>query len=83
MSKEELTEVDLKIIDILDEYVKPAVEQDGGDIVFKHFDPASGKLTVSMMGACNGCPSSTVTLKQGIQGLFGKMMPIVKEVVSA
>jgi len=82
LSKEELREVDLKIIDILDEYVTPAVAQDGGDIVFKHFNEKEGRLTVSMKGACNGCPSSTVTLKQGIQALFNKMMPEVKEVVA-
>ncbi len=80
---EQLTDFELKIVDILDEYVKPAVQQDGGDIVFHDFDENDGVLTVEMKGACNGCPSSTQTLKQGIQGLFQKMLPEVKEVVAA
>ncbi len=81
-SREDLNEVELKIVDLLDEYVRPAVEQDGGAIVFKNFEPEVGKLTVQMKGACNGCPSSTVTLKSGIEQLFHRMMPEVKEVVS-
>lgn len=82
LNREELSEMETKIVDLLDEYVKPAVEQDGGAILFKHFEPSSGKLTVQMKGACNGCPSSTVTLKSGIEQLFNKMLPEVKEVVA-
>lgn len=69
-----------RIIEILDEYVRPAVEGDGGAIHFKSYD--EGKLTVVLKGSCSGCPSSTVTLKAGIQGLFQRMMPEVKEVVA-
>ncbi len=72
-------ETEQKIMDILEEYVKPAVAQDGGNIVFKSFN--EGVLKVSMKGSCNGCPSSSVTLKSGIQQLFARMMPEVREVV--
>jgi len=73
-------ELEEQIIQILDEYVKPAVEGDGGSIIFRSFN--EGKLTLSLRGACNGCPSSTVTLKSGIQNIFEKMLPEVKEVVA-
>ncbi|MGD1844129.1 MAG: NifU family protein [Salibacteraceae bacterium] len=71
-----------KIVNILEEYIRPAVEGDGGAIHFKSFEVETGVLTVVLRGACSGCPSSTVTLKQGIQGLFNQMMPEVKEVVA-
>ena len=75
------TEVEVKIIEILEEYIRPAVEQDGGLISFKSFD--NGKVTVQMKGSCSGCPSSTITLKSGIEGLLKRLMPDqVKEVVS-
>ena len=64
----------------LDKYVRPAVETDGGHIGFKSFD--DGVVTLSMQGACAGCPSSTVTLKAGIEGLLTRMIPEVKEVVA-
>jgi Fe-S cluster biogenesis protein NfuA len=67
---------------ILEEYVKPAVEQDGGAIIYKNFDFQTGILKLEMQGSCSGCPSSTVTLKSGIQALFQRMMPEVKEVVA-
>lgn len=73
-------EVVKKIIDLIDTYVKPSVEMDGGNIEFKSFH--NGVVTVIMQGACSGCPSSTVTLKSGIEGMLQRMVPEVKEVVS-
>jgi Fe-S cluster biogenesis protein NfuA len=60
--------------------VKPAVEQDGGAIQFKSFE--DGKVTVILQGSCSGCPSSTMTLKSGIETLLRTMIPEVKEVVA-
>ena len=78
---QELGEVETRIIDILDEFVKPAVESDGGNIRFMSYE--EGVVSVLLQGACSGCPSSTVTLKQGIENLLKKMLPtIVKEVVA-
>ncbi|MCC5945092.1 MAG: NifU family protein [Bernardetiaceae bacterium] len=71
-----------RIKQILDEYIRPAVDMDGGAISFHSFDKASGKLEVILQGSCSGCPSSTITLKAGIQNLFQNMMPQVKEVVA-
>jgi NFU1 iron-sulfur cluster scaffold homolog, mitochondrial len=68
-----------KIKDLIDTYVKPAVEMDGGNIEFKHYE--NGKVFVVMQGSCSGCPSSTVTLKAGIEGMMQRMIPEVKEVV--
>ena len=65
--------IDAQISEILDEYVRPAVEGDGGAIQFKSYD--EGKVTVTLRGACSGCPSSTVTLKSGIETLLKQMMP--------
>lgn len=69
-----------KIKSLIDTYVKPAVEMDGGNIEFKHFK--EGVVTVVLQGACSGCPSSTVTLKSGIEGMLKRMVPEVTEVVS-
>jgi Fe-S cluster biogenesis protein NfuA len=77
---EEETAIVQKIKDLIDTYVKPAVEMDGGNIEFKSFD--QGLVTVILQGACSGCPSSTVTLKSGIEGMLKRMVPEVKEVVS-
>jgi Fe-S cluster biogenesis protein NfuA len=77
------TEEDKKIIEILEEYIKPAVQQDGGNIFFKSFNPEDGVVQVILQGACSGCPSSTVTLKQGIEGLLKRMMPGKVESVEA
>lgn len=74
------TEVEQKIADLLDEYVKPAVERDGGVIQLESFQ--NGRVTVNLRGACSGCPSSTVTLKDGIENLLKSMMPEVQEVVA-
>ena len=71
-----------QILDILDTYIKPAVENDGGLISFKSFNEESGVVTVELKGSCSGCPSSTVTLKKGIEGLLTRMVPQVKEVVA-
>lgn len=71
-----------QIINLLEEYIRPAVESDGGAIHFKSFEEESGKLTVTLRGACSGCPSSSITLKNGIQSLFQRMMPQVTEVVA-
>lgn len=73
-------ELVVKIRELIDTYVKPAVEMDGGNIEFKSFD--KGVVTVIMQGACSGCPSSTVTLKSGIEGMLKRMVPEVTEVVS-
>jgi Fe-S cluster biogenesis protein NfuA len=72
--------VEGKIIDLLEKYVKPAVQNDGGFISFKSFD--NGIVTLSMQGSCSGCPSSQVTLKSGIEGLLKRMVPEVLEVVA-
>jgi len=69
-----------KIKELIDTYVKPAVEMDGGNIEFKSFN--QGIVTVILQGSCSGCPSSTVTLKSGIEGMLRRMVPEVKEVVS-
>jgi len=69
-----------KIKELIDTYVKPAVEMDGGNIEFKHFK--EGVVTVILQGSCSGCPSSTVTLKSGIEGMLKRMVPEVTEVVS-
>ncbi|MBI1191847.1 MAG: NifU family protein [Bacteroidetes bacterium] len=72
--------VEDRIRKMLDQYVKPAVEMDGGAIQFKDFE--DGKVTVMLQGSCSGCPSSTVTLKAGIEGLLKRMVPEVREVVA-
>jgi len=69
-----------KIKELIDTYVKPAVEMDGGNIEFKSFH--KGIVTVILQGSCSGCPSSTVTLKSGIEGMLKRMVPEVEEVVS-
>ena len=77
---EEEAELVKKIKELIDTYVKPAVEMDGGNIEFKSFN--QGIVTVILQGSCSGCPSSTVTLKAGIEGMLKRMVPQVKEVVS-
>lgn len=81
INQQKLGEVEIRIVDILDEFVKPAVESDGGNIRFMSYE--EGVVSVLLQGACSGCPSSTVTLKQGIENLLKKMLPtLVKEVVA-
>ncbi len=74
------SDTEVKIQQILHDYVRPAVEQDGGAITYKSFD--EGVVTVELRGSCSGCPSSTVTLKSGIENLLKRMVPEVTEVVS-
>ncbi|MCC5922745.1 MAG: NifU family protein [Crocinitomicaceae bacterium] len=74
------SEYDTIIENLLEEYVKPAVEGDGGAIEFRHFQ--DGIVTVLLKGACSGCPSSTATLKHGIENLLKSHLPEVKEVVA-
>jgi Fe-S cluster biogenesis protein NfuA len=73
-------EIEVKIVEILEQYIRPAVEGDGGSITFR--DYSDGIVTVQLRGACSGCPSSTVTLKAGIEGLLKRIIPDVKEVIS-
>lgn len=74
------SEIEVKIQQILHDYVRPAVEQDGGAIHYKSYE--DGIVTVELRGSCSGCPSSTITLKSGIQNLLQRMVPEVKEVIS-
>lgn len=76
------TELITKIKNVLDQYVRPAVESDGGAISFYSFDEASGQVKVLLQGSCSGCPSSQMTLKAGIEALMTRMVPEVKEVVA-
>lgn len=84
LKENEVKENDQVVIDkikvVLEEYVKPAVESDGGAISFRSFD--EGKVTVLLQGSCSGCPSATVTLKNGVENLLKKMVPEVTEVVA-
>ena len=73
-------EIEKKIIRLLDQKIRPAVAKDGGDIKFKEFK--NGIVKVQLQGSCSGCPSSTMTLKQGVQNLLCHYIPEVKEVVS-
>ena len=77
---EEDAEIVVRIKELIDTYVKPAVEMDGGNIEFQKFQ--QGIVTVLLQGSCSGCPSSTVTLKAGIEGMLKRMVPEVQEVVA-
>ena len=77
---ENLGEIEKKIIQILDQKIRPAVAKDGGDIKFKEFK--DGVVMVQLQGSCSGCPSSTMTLKQGVQNLLCHYLPEVKEVIA-
>lgn len=77
-ASEDDTDVVRKIKQLIDENVRPAVAMDGGDIIFEGFE--EGIVKLKMQGSCQGCPSSTATLKAGIQGLLTRMVPEVKEV---
>lgn len=78
LNEEEENEIVKKIKDLLDTHVKPAVEMDGGMISFKSFD--EGVVKVVLKGSCSGCPSSTITLKAGIENLLKRMVPEVEAV---
>ena len=76
------TEIIGKIKSVLEQYVRPAVESDGGAISFHSFDEEIGQVKVLLQGSCSGCPSSQMTLKAGIETLMTRMIPEVKEVVA-
>ena len=78
--KTEFKEIEKKIINLLETKIRPAVAKDGGDIKFKEFK--DGVVKVELQGSCSGCPSSTMTLKQGVQNLLCHYLPEVKEVVA-
>ena len=78
--KSSFAEIEKKIISILDSKIRPAVAKDGGDIKFKEFK--DGIVKVQLQGSCSGCPSSTMTLKQGVQNLLCHYIPEVKEVIA-
>lgn len=81
LTTEELGEVEQRIVDILEEYIKPAVAQDGGNIAFMGYKDKV--VEVQLQGACSGCPSSTMTLKNGILSILQKMLPtLVDDVVA-
>jgi NFU1 iron-sulfur cluster scaffold homolog, mitochondrial len=80
IKEKESTEIEKKIISILETKIRPAVAKDGGDIKFKEFK--DGIVKVELQGSCSGCPSSTMTLKQGVQNLLCHYLPEVKEVVA-
>ena len=77
---EDLEEIEKKIVKILDQKIRPAVAKDGGDIKFREFK--DGIVKVQLQGSCSGCPSSTMTLKQGVQNLLCHYIPEVKEVIA-
>jgi len=76
--EKDLKEIEKKIIKVLDQKIRPAVARDGGDIKFKEFE--NGVVKVQLQGSCSGCPSSTMTLKRGVQNLLCHYIPEVKEV---
>jgi len=76
----DLNEIEQKIVKILDQKIRPAVARDGGDIKFKEYK--DGVVKVQLQGSCSGCPSSTMTLKQGVQNLLCHYLPEVKEVIA-
>ena len=78
--KDEHSEIEKQIISILETKIRPAVAKDGGDIKFKEFK--DGIVKVELQGSCSGCPSSTMTLKNGVQNLLCHYLPEVKEVVA-
>ena len=79
-TNEDFNEIEKKIVQLLDQKIRPAVAKDGGDIKFKEFK--DGVVKVQLQGSCSGCPSSTMTLKQGVQNLLCHYLPEVKEVVA-
>ena len=79
-SVQDETAVISKIKEMLENYVKPAVEMDGGAIQFRSYE--EGKVNLMLQGSCSGCPSSMITLKAGIEGMMKRMIPEVKEVVA-
>ena len=82
-SKPNLSNIEKKIVSILEEYVKPAVASDGGNIIFDSYDNSNKIVKVLLQGACSGCPSSTYTLKNGIENILKDMLPGKIELVEA
>ena len=80
---ENLDDISKEIINILEEYVKPAVASDGGNIQFESYDAATKNVKVILQGACSGCPSSTFTLKNGIENMLKEMLKDKIESVEA
>ena len=83
IDQDSLDETSKEIVSILDEYIKPSVAADGGNIMFKSYDKANKSVSVILQGACSGCPSSTITLKNGIENILKKMLNGKVEVVEA
>ena len=79
-NNKELNDIERKIIKILETKIRPAVARDGGDIVFKEYK--NGVVTLQLQGSCSGCPSSTMTLKQGVQNLLCHYIPEIKKVLA-
>ena len=79
-NESDLSEIEKKIVKILETKIRPAVARDGGDIKFKEYK--DGVVTVNLQGSCSGCPSSTMTLKQGVQNLLCHYIPEIKEVIT-
>jgi len=79
-NENDLSEIEKKIVEILETKIRPVVERDGGDIKFKEYK--EGIVTVNLIGSCSGCPSSTMTLKQGVQNVLCHYIPEIKEVIS-
>ena len=77
---ENYDEIEKKIVQLLDQKIRPAVARDGGDIKFKEFK--DGVVKVQLQGSCSGCPSSTMTLKRGVENLLCHYLPEVKEVIA-
>ena len=75
-----MSEIENKIIKVLETKIRPAVARDGGDIKFKEYK--DGIVTVQLQGSCSGCPSSTMTLKQGVHNLLCHYIPEIKEVIA-
>ena len=75
---ESFDEIEKRIVQLLEEKIRPAITRDGGDIKFKEFK--DGVVKVQLQGSCSGCPSSTMTLKQGVQNLLCHYLPEVKKV---
>ena len=80
---QELNDTEQEIVKILEEYVKPAVASDGGNIIFDSYEDADKRVKVVLQGACSGCPSSTFTLKNGIENILKEMLPGKVELVEA
>ncbi len=82
LDDKDLSDIDRQIIEIIETRVRPAVARDGGDITYQAFDQASGIVYLQLRGACSGCPSAAITLKDGIESMLQHFVPEVKKVVA-